>query len=504
MSDIELDNKLHLERFKNEPPHPSYISGFIDGDGCIFIRKITDGYQSGISIAQCRTNILQIIRYHFGGSITTSTNRNNKIDIMTIDGLYDKHNIRNEYNLIIRNNEYNVILEYIRHSMIIKTAQMETLYNFNKIANLVNQNEEKNKLYEICKNNNIQTHVETRYLGRLNIQYIQGLFDAEGCFFINKNNYNNMYISISQKNHPIILEQIQVFLGYGRVYKEDFIITKKIDCIHFIQLIKNGLIVKYNQALAFETLLNTKNIDEKIKLYELCNKEKHQIELFLNINQNDTGKEMYDKIVFYKNIKSNICKEIHRIQVYKDKSIKMTGKGNHNFGKPKSDETKKKLSDSIRYAKGGVSDEIINRVRELIQSGKTNMEIQDILSLPRHTVSRIKNGNIVCRNETKDIKTTTHIERNINKRKITANEILITMDKIFNDDKPMVILKTLVQNRENSNIPNTLTIDIIKNIKRSITNGELPIYNCEVNETIYNAYMERVIEYNKKQIQIIT
>ena len=77
---IEEDNLEKLLRFKTSPPHPSYVAGFIDGDGCIFIRKIVDGFQSGFTITQCRTNILQILRYHFGGSITSSISRNNKIE----------------------------------------------------------------------------------------------------------------------------------------------------------------------------------------------------------------------------------------------------------------------------------------------------------------------------------------------------------------------------------------------------------------------------------------
>ena len=113
-------------------------------------------------------------------------------------------------------------------------------------------------------------------------------------------------------------------------------------------------------------------------------------------------------------------------------------------------------------------------------------------------MSRIKNGNIVCRNETKNITSTTQIERNINKRKITVDEILLTMDKIFDENKPMSILNELVQKRQINNIPNTLTIDIIKNIKRNITNGELSLYKCEIPEEIYDAYMEKIIEYNKK------
>ena len=70
--EIEQDNLIHLRRFNNVTPDASYIAGFIDGDGCIFIRKIKDGYQSGITITQARTNVLRVLRYYFGGSITTT------------------------------------------------------------------------------------------------------------------------------------------------------------------------------------------------------------------------------------------------------------------------------------------------------------------------------------------------------------------------------------------------------------------------------------------------
>ena len=126
-SNIEIDNQEKLMKFKTILPHPSYISGFIDGDGCIFVRKIKDGYQSGFTISQCRTNILQIIRYHFGGSITTSNNRNNKtINVMDADDtFFNKHNVRNQYNLIIRGNEYNILLEYLQNTFIIKEPQYQ-------------------------------------------------------------------------------------------------------------------------------------------------------------------------------------------------------------------------------------------------------------------------------------------------------------------------------------------------------------------------------------------
>jgi hypothetical protein len=79
LHNIEEDNKQKMEKYKFHSPHASYIAGLIDGDGCIFIRKIKDGFQSGISITQVRTNILQILMYHFGGSITTTKSRNKHI-----------------------------------------------------------------------------------------------------------------------------------------------------------------------------------------------------------------------------------------------------------------------------------------------------------------------------------------------------------------------------------------------------------------------------------------
>jgi hypothetical protein len=254
---ISEDNQKHLQRFISGPPHPSYIAGFIDGDGCIFIRKIKDGYQSGISITQCRTNILQIIRYHFGGSISSSANRNNKIiNIMSNEEYYYKYNIRNQYNLLIRNNEYEILLNYLRNSFIIKEKQYQYLYDINKITNLPNKIEEKELLYLKCSDSNKHCELNEIYLSRLNIEYISGLFDAEGCIYIDKSTLK-FRISIAQKNHPELLNEIIKYLGFGKAEKYEFKIYKHSDCLKFIQLVKTQLIVKYNQAIAFETFLKT-------------------------------------------------------------------------------------------------------------------------------------------------------------------------------------------------------------------------------------------------------
>ena len=496
---IEEDNQKHLQRFKFISPHPSYIAGFIDGDGCIFIRKIADGYQSGITLTQCRTNILQIIRYHFGGSITSSTNRNDKIEnIMNIDNNYYKYNIRNQYNLIIRNNEYQILLDYLKNSFIIKENQYQCLYEFNKLANLQNKNEEKEQLHLTCSNLNKKCELNELYAEKLNIEYISGLFDAEGCLFI-KN--KKIKISIAQKNHPLILSAIKKYLGFGKVSQYEFIINKKKDCLKFINLIKYHLIVKYNQAEAFEIFLKTNDINIKEQMYKICNREKHEIELFTDLNQNDKDKEGYFERVRLKCIKEEICKEIHNKQVYKDKSEKMKGEGNHNFGKLFSNETKQKMSVSIRDAKGGVSDEIILKVRNLIKEGYKNIEIQDLLKLPRHTITRIKHNDLVCRDETKQIKKSlTQVEINLSKRKILTQEIIIVIEKFIENWKPIKILDYLIEKRNEFNIQNNLTIDIIKNIKRNLNNNKTIIYESELSKEKYDYYIELLNKFKELSV----
>jgi hypothetical protein len=498
MTPIEQDNSIQLNRFKRDPPSPSYISGLIDGDGCIFIRKITDGYQSGMQLTQCRTNVLQIIRYHFGGSITSSENRNNKIENIMNDNneFIHKYNIRNQYSLVIRSNEYELLLNYIKDFIIIKNMQINCLYNFNKIVNLPNKIEEKEELYNKCSENNVKTTIANERLTKINIEYISGLFDAEGCFYINQKSlklFKSFKIVISQKNHPLILHEIVNFLKFGRVTEYEYIISNKKDCFKFIELVKNNLIVKYNQAEAFETFLTTDDNELKEQMYKICNLEKHNIEHFTNLNQNDNGKERYFETTMLQELKAKMCKEINLIKVYKDKSDNMMGSGNHNYGKQFSIETKQKMSTSIRDSKNGVSDEIILEVKKLISDGFKNIEIQEILQLSRHTVSRIKNNNLVCRTDIKIEKTKlTQEELNINKRKIMLTEILIVIDDILEDIKPSIILNNLNEMRENNNIFEKITIDIIKNIKRNINQNKIPIYNFEIKPAKFNQYVNLI------------
>ncbi len=277
---IKDDNIDHLNRYKNNPPSASYIGGFIDGDGCIFIRKIRDGFQSGIQILQSRANILLVIKYHFGGTISQSHAKKNE----------GSKTVRKQYNLAIRSNEYDSILNYIFHHIIVKTRQIKSLMLMSKYVNKPNKIDEKNKQCKICSDANKNKSVDEFYLNMMNVDYISGLFDAEGCLFISKNNVVKFYISLTQKSYPQILTCIQNYLGFGNIdYKEGkYKIYSKNNCLKFIELIENNLIVKFNQVKYFKQYLMTDDKKIKFEMYQKCNYEKHANESFdLEMYSND-------------------------------------------------------------------------------------------------------------------------------------------------------------------------------------------------------------------------
>jgi hypothetical protein len=126
---------------------------------------------------------------------------------------------------------------------------------------------------------------------------------------------------------------------------------------------------------------------------------------------------------------------------------------------------------------------------------KQNIEIQDLLGVPLHSITRIKNGSIVCSDEDKkEKKHITQEELNINKRKIQVCEILKVVELSVEGQQPMKILKCLVDEREKNNLENNLTVDIIKNIRRLIFSNKMPIYESEVSQEQYQYYKNMIDE----------
>ena len=141
-------------------------------------------------------------------------------------------------------------------------------------------------------------------------------------------------------------------------------------------------------------------------------------------------------------------------------------------------------------------------LEELVEAGKKNTEIEVLLELSKHVVSRIKNGLIVCRTEEREERPDLSQEEiNIRRRKITLSEMLIVVDKSVAGENPAKILEYLDAQRLKDGRKNDLTLDIIKNIKRNLQQNKLPFYKSELDPEKYEYYETLIKGFPKKHIK---
>ena len=467
--DICADNLFHLERFKNELPHPSYICGFLDGDGGVHIRKLEHGYQTGISISQSRTNILRIMAYHFNGNIYANKR--------------DRNEKRQEYLYRISPPDIERLINHIKNKCVIKHRQLELLCEFIKYRYDTTKYDVKEELYKECYILNNGDPTRTYKLENITKEYIAGIFDAEGCIYICKHKFSRYYVSITQKSHPEILTEIQKIIGFGKFTDENtkLRIYNKKEILDFFMMVEKYCIVKYNQIQYMKEFLETTDIETKNKLFGLMNSEKHSNEE-IELDNID-----YTSYIMYKQEKDKIDAEIkekereERLkQQYINKSIKMKTEQNHIYSAPKSEITKKRMSVAMSLKKRTITDEQILQVRALLDSHK-NIEIEKITGICNNHISKIRNGGICL---------TTELEQAEKPIKRTKEEVAIMKRKISLEEI-IQVFKYLIEGKNYNEIilhvENT-TVDICKNIKAKMRKGILPFYKCEMREEEYEMY----------------
>jgi hypothetical protein len=517
------DNKQKIELYKNKPLHPSYISGLIDGDGTIFIRKIKDGYQSGISLTQSRTNILQILKYYYGGTIIKPNESNiNTVDKYNEFGYYDKNNKRNSYTLIIRSNEYNYLLNDIYEFIILKIEQINCLKEFNQYVNKPFITDEKDKLYKLCKDKNKVKLNEKYDTSRLNIEYIKGLFDAEGHIYVSYKIINGkprftkgVYMKITQKNHPLILTEIQTFIGFGKVSDYNYYVDTFEDCLKLTLLLKDGLIIKYNQICAFEQYLNTElNKSEKYtdelhlqreQLYKIINSEKHQIEIY-NESDYDNPKEGLILKIESNNKIIEDEKKIKQYEFYKTKSESMKGENHYFYNKHFTDEHKSKISITNSKLKRGenYTDEKLKEIFQL-KGKELQKDVAEKFNCNREIIRRIWNeemvptdhpnfGKLKLKNNDNDNNKTSAQKTSDTKKtldNIVYIEIILWKKKKLNGEKlnDKIISSTKLSEYLSNKYNQKVTNDIIKNTWSGKT--KLHEFNfTDNNEISYDEYLE--------------
>lgn len=166
-----------------------YLSGFFDGDGSISVEKLNGGYTLRLKFCQSNEDWINIIQRCY--------------PFLKKSGGIREDNQRNEYQLRAAGKQIEPLVDDLLKHSILKYNQLLEAKKFIELINVKSKNEEKEQIYNNLKK--LKKENNTKPYERLCIEYISGLFDAEGSIGV----YNNsLRVKITQKSDVIILQKI--------------------------------------------------------------------------------------------------------------------------------------------------------------------------------------------------------------------------------------------------------------------------------------------------------
>lgn len=174
----------------------AYVAGFFDGDGCVCVDKQKGGYTIHVNITQCDYNILLQFQQQFGGRLhKRQPNEETK---------------RTQYQLILSGwDAYNVLVKMRPHLRVKAYVTDLTIKFMNEHYRGPECVEKKELANAISTENQAPTRTPMPR-APITIEYISGIFDAEGCCRVD-------YLSITQKSDITILYEVAEYFGYGTV-----------------------------------------------------------------------------------------------------------------------------------------------------------------------------------------------------------------------------------------------------------------------------------------------
>lgn len=366
---------------------PSYLGGLFDGDGSMIIQSLKTGFQLVVCFPQSSITILQVLRHRYGGYIMKGRWRPNQ---------------RQQYVYRICGRASKTLLEHLAQGCILKAAQAENCLRFLDLLKKPNCVETKSEYHIYNQQLNRLSMSVSKPLDRLNMDYIAGIFDAEGCVFLFKPGENNkkidrFAINICQKNHPIILEAIHKYLDYGHVRGYYWIVNARDDISLFVNEMIPRTIVKTPQLYSLQAILhdiNTSiafdntNFEFRSAHYQVTQQEKHESDIIDNLLmkvENNQNKIVTRLTKLLEAISENIaCQKIRHIKHYN------LGSANPNHGGLSKDH-RVEISLS-RQSQSKEDDQKISRIRELLDQGNSIRDVAKTLKISKKYISEVKSG----------------------------------------------------------------------------------------------------------------
>jgi hypothetical protein len=478
-----------------------YLGGLFDGDGSFVIYKQPDGSGFNINIvfAQSVVNILEILQHNFGGYIYKGRKNINQ---------------RQQYSWRITGENCRKLLEKLHEGCILKYEQTKIFMDFLTLINLKDSFNLKYLLYQKLRQLNAKVikNIQKPY-DRVDMEYITGILDAEGCIMINKT-LKTFRITISQKGDRELLNKIKTFLGIGEVYTYIWSCGHQ-DIKQIVEQIEKKSIIKKEQLKCLISYLDTYpfvkrgySMDPEIRnirqlCYDIIQDEKHNsididkasIDASNKLNKINTSKlKILDDIEETNKFKDALKEEFKQINNDKKQLSNKTHTNIHNLN----------MSKSNIGIKRTLTDDQIRDVIQLRKDGKSYQEIQDKYAITKSVVENVLKGIVKPMDEVTDqdyfdkkakkaeFKNITENMSDeeykiyfakltsIGKRKLdvsTMIEILLMKDKTYLNDKGQIKkwFSTTVAQHFNEHGNNLVTNDIVKNI----WSGRTKLYHDE-------------------------
>ena len=234
-----------------------YLSGFFDGDGSITVEKLSNGYTLRIKFCQSNENILKKIQQHY--------------PFMRLDGgqRNGRENNRCEFQLRASGKQIEPLVNDLLKYCILKYEQLLEASKFFEYINVVNTIDKKESIYNKLKQ--LKVNSSNKPYERICVEYIAGLFDAEGSVGI----YNStLRIKLTQKSDIVILEKIANMYNNKNKIDNYAISFYGVNSKKFLNDIKKYTIYKNSQIEAALNYIETIHSDLTNDIIELRKKLK--------------------------------------------------------------------------------------------------------------------------------------------------------------------------------------------------------------------------------------
>lgn len=483
----------------------SYLGGFFDSDGSIYIDN--NNYVIAIGFYQCVLNIILSIQEKYGGTIFLNKKRNN--------------NSRNCYTLRITGKHCEKILHLLNKTSVLKASKIKLALDYLQYINKP-MSESKKEIIELLKNE--QKNDLEEYFNRINDKYIAGIFDGDGSVYLNyqRLEYNklNVRLTIVQKYTPKFLnylknylkEKLNTHIGLcdDRIYMESIEGME-----NFYQMTKFYLIVKKYQFSKMHEIIHyyqNSTIKNFEKIIELANDIKN------NKHENIEYEVEIDKVNMVENMKQNILlkqsnleeSEEKHIQSIEKQRLKKTGINNVNYGKKMSDDHVCKISTESSKTKRAKNPNLTDEKIHEIYSLKDKIMQKDVAekyNMNREMIRRIWNRKLLPTDDPefktnvlnkKILKNNDHaISTSLGKRSLTTTqyiEIILWKQKKNNGEllNGKKITSTKLAEVLSEKMKTKITTDIIKNI----WNGRTKLFESDFigNETMTYQIYQTIIQ----------